>query len=228
MPSSYWDVYNSLSDIYDPQNSLVQQQIAALPGQFAPQYSALDQAKVNAFKDIDNSANAKGMLFSGFSPDQQAQYVGTKYLPARAALASQQQQQQFSLQDQLNKIMAARATQTQGIIADQTKAEIEQQKADQDAAYKQAQLNLGYARLSASGGGGRAPTAAQIKSDVANHIVTQFNAYRGRDGKVSNETWANGLNDWTAAGGKVSDFWKAYGSQYVNTKYKRDYAGYNQ
>lgn len=66
---------------------------------------------------------------------------------------------------------------------------------------------------------------APTKEDVGAHVVASFNSLRGKDGKVSNETWQNALNDYTAVGGTVRDFWKNYGD-YVNTKYKSSYAGF--
>lgn len=107
----------------------------------------------------------------------------------------------------------------QDSMAAQIAAEQEQRRrAESDRAY-----GLDVAAASRAGAAGKAK--APSKNDVAPHIVSNFNSLRGRDGKVSNETWQNGLNDWTAAGGSVRDFWKMYGD-YVNTKYTTSYAGY--
>lgn len=177
MAQSYQDAYNSLGSVYDPQTTLVNQQLAALPGQEQIQTSALDQAKVNAFKDIDNSANSKGVLFSGFSPDQQASYLGTKYLPALAGIKSQTQQNQFKLQAALNGINADRSKQAQDSVA-------AQQKQESDDAYKQAQLQLSYARLGASSGNAAASAAAKA--------AAQYKVSQKANGAGYSFTGANG------------------------------------
>jgi len=217
MPPTYEQAYAQLGSTYDPQVASVNQQIAGLQPLQDAQQAGLDQAKVNAFRDITNSANQKGVLFSGFTPDQQAQYVGTKYLPAVANLKQTFTNQRTSLLDKINAINAQRSQQATSTVS-------AAQAAAATNAYHQAQLQLGYARL-AQGAGGRAPTQSQIQSAVTNHIIGQFNQYKGGDQKVSNETWANGLNDWIGAGGKATDFWTNFGG-YVNRNFANKYAGY--
>lgn len=151
---TYDQVYADLGNIYDPQTKLVQSQIDQLQPQQDAQQASLDQAKVNAFKDITNSANAKGMLFSGVPIDQQATYTGTKYLPAVANLKSTFQNSRNTLLGQINRIMAERSLSARDYV---TKG----QQAANDAAYKQAQLDLGYARLSSSNANSAADRAAR-------------------------------------------------------------------
>jgi acetyl/propionyl-CoA carboxylase alpha subunit len=83
------------------------------------------------------------------------------------------------------------------------------------------QLALQSSNTKAGAASAKAPT----KQDVASHIVSQLNSLKGRDGYVSNETWANALNDFTSAGGTPRQFFQNY-SQYVNPKYKEKYAGW--
>lgn len=103
------------------------------------------------------------------------------------------------------------------------------QTAKDAAARAQANADRQYAldqqannRANAASSVVKAPT----KEDVASHIVQSFNSLKGNDQHVSNETWANALNDWTSVGGSIRDFWKNYQS-YVNTKYKSSYAGFS-
>lgn len=88
-----------------------------------------------------------------------------------------------------------------------------------------ADANANNSANRAASSGGKAPSAQDTKTAVANHVVSQFNSLKGKDGKVSEETWANALNDWTATGGTVRQFWQNYGS-YVNNKYISTYSGY--
>lgn len=94
-------------------------------------------------------------------------------------------------------------------------------RATQDQANKDREYQLQAAAASRANSKASAPT----KEDVASHIVGQFNSLRGRDGYVSNETWANALNDFTAMGGTPRQFFQNYG-QYVNPKFKTSYAGW--
>lgn len=50
------------------------------------QVQGLDATKTKAFGGIEQAAQNKGMLFSGFAPDAQANYLGTTYLPELAKL----------------------------------------------------------------------------------------------------------------------------------------------
>lgn len=147
----YEDVYNQLGTVYDPSTKLVNDQLSALPAQQESEQSALDQAKVNAFRDITEGANRRGVLFSGIPIQDQATYTGTKYLPAVAGLKTDYANRKFTLLDQINKIQAARTGEARGTVADA-------QKTAADTAYKNAQLQLSYARLANSGSGGISPS----------------------------------------------------------------------
>ena len=174
----------SLGATYDPQVQAVQSQIAQLQPQQDAQQASLDQAKVNAFRDITSSANSKGMLFSGFTPDQQARYIGTKYLPAVANLQSTFQNNKNTLLDKINQINAARANQAQNIVSTANTAAT-------NNAYKNAQLNLSYARL-ASTNANRTPV-----NPAAGYSVKQLSsgnkAYTGPNGQTNLYQYAAAL-----------------------------------
>lgn len=84
-------------------------------------------------------------------------------------------------------------------------------------------------RSSASyGGSSSKASASDTKAAVGQHVAQGLASSTGKDGHVSNETWAAALNDYQAAGlGTVRQFWQAYG-RYVNGKYGSSYAGYGQ
>ena len=104
---------------------------------------------------------------------------------------------------------------------EQDAAKIAREEADRQESIRQ--FNVAASDKASSGS---KPSASETKSAVAQHVVSQLNSNRGKDGKVSNETWQNALNDFTAAGGTVRQFWQNY-SSYVNGKYKTKYAGYS-
>lgn len=72
-----------------------------------------------------------------------------------------------------------------------------------------------------------ATTPADTKAAVTQHVTQQLAGNTGKDGYVSNQTFAAALNDFQAAGGTVRAFWQQYG-RYANPKYEASYAGWNQ
>lgn len=211
---TYQAAYSSLGAAYDPQVKTIQ-------ASEVPALSALDQAKVNAFRDITNAANAKGMLFSGFTPDQEATYTGTKYLPAVANLKT-------SIANAVNKLNAERVTQAQDIV---TKG----QQAANDAAYKNMQLALSQQRNSIAaskvGSGGLTPkqtldvqNAAQMHADTVK-LSAALARHAGPDGFVDPQTYKAGLREWNAAGyttAQYNNFFKGFVNP-NNSKYKNYY-----
>jgi hypothetical protein len=71
---------------YDPQRALIDADITANANAGAAQEAGLMAKKDQAFKGIEQRAQNKGMYFSGFSPDEQANYTSDTYLPALAQL----------------------------------------------------------------------------------------------------------------------------------------------
>lgn len=191
MADSYQQVFDSLGGIYDPQVNQVNSQIAQLAPQQAAQQAGLDQAKVNAFKDITNQSNSRGVLFSGIPIDQQATYTGTKYLPAVANLQTSFNNTKNTLLGQINTLQGNRQREAQQTVA-------AQQKAEADAAYRNAQLGLSYARLAKSGGSGAAKAITQ--QQAVSGINQGLQSVRGRDGYVSPQDYAKAYKDWVTAG----------------------------
>lgn len=198
---NYNDVYNSLGSVYDPQTKLVQSQIDALQPEQDAQQASLEQAKVNAFKDISNSANSKGVLFSGFTPDQQATYVGTKYLPAVANLKTSFNNTKNTLLGQINTIMGNRSKQASDTVASASK------QASTDA-YRNAQLQLGYARLGASSSAAASKPLTQTQTVAA--IRAGLESVKGKDGHVAPQDLKMAYKDWASAGYDPNSFWKYY------------------
>lgn len=100
----------AIKDIYSPQEKFIQDQIAALPAQYEPQKASIEQAKVNAFKDISKEAFKRGRFFGGFQPAEQARYLGEKYLPGLQQLTLSQQEAQRGLLGKSIELGAKKAT----------------------------------------------------------------------------------------------------------------------
>lgn len=185
--TDYSTAYNQLGSVYDPQTHQVQSQIDQLAPQQQAQQASLDQAKVNAFKDITNSANSKGVLFSGVPIDQRATYVGTKYLPAVADLNTSFNNTKNTLLGQINTIQAARVKDAQNTVTGNQAA---QSKAD----YQNAQLALSYARLNNSQGNTANSDLAKQQAlyKVTGKSVNQISPTG--TGTVKNTSTNNGYN----------------------------------
>ena len=69
-----------------PQQQFIDQQITANDTSGTAQMQGLDTTKNNAFDQITQGAQNKGMLFSGVPIDEQAKYIGSTYIPAVANL----------------------------------------------------------------------------------------------------------------------------------------------
>lgn len=70
----------------EPQKQLIDTDIANNEKSGQAQIEGLGAAKDRAFGKITQAAQNKGMLFSGFAPDAQAEYTASTYLPALAKL----------------------------------------------------------------------------------------------------------------------------------------------
>lgn len=192
---TYQQAYDQTAGVYQPQTNLIQSQIDALPGQEQATLSSLDQAKANAFKSIDQSANAKGMLFSGFSPDQQAQYVGTKYLPAYAEAKTATANAKTSLLGKINDINFQRSQAAQGTV-----------NAAQTAADKAAAASA----KAATAGPTSAQKAASLQSD-ASSLKSYLDPLRGKDKYLSPSDYNSALSAWVQDGYTKAQFDSIFG-----------------
>lgn len=140
------DYYNQLAPIYEPQIASLKAQEAGLAPQYQAQKSALEQARVNAFRNISNTASSRGMAFSGFTPEMEAQYTGTTFLPAMANLETQQLKGKQSLIDAINAANAERYAKAMGLSESAQQAEAK--LAEEQRQFEQEQAMEAYkARL---------------------------------------------------------------------------------
>lgn len=212
---TYKAAYGSLGNIYDPQTKLVNQEIAQLVPAQKAQQAALDQAKVNAFKDINTEANSRGLFFSGFTPAEEASYLGTKYLPATANLKTTFGNQKLTLVDKINQINAQRSAQAQGMVGDA-------QKALADAQYKNAQYGLAAYKAQQSAAKASIPTASEQKRSDVQAAYNDLASRKGADNKVAPDTWQAVLENWVRAGYTVKQFVSQF-SPFINPNIRGKY-----
>lgn len=175
--------YNQIAGIYDPQRAIIAQQRAALEPAMQSQISALEQAKINAYRDIGTTARARGMQFSGFSPEQEARYTGATYLPALANVKAQYAAGMTSLDKALADIATAQGTQAlnlyQGEKTYQRQQETQQKEFDWKAAQaeldRQANLRIANARASSSSSSSSTePSTASVKRQLQQDINNAY------------------------------------------------------
>jgi hypothetical protein len=175
--------YNQIAGIYDPQRAIIAQQRAALEPAMQSQISALEQAKINAYRDIGTTARARGMQFSGFSPEQEARYTGATYLPALANVKAQYAAGMTSLDKALADIATAQGTQAlnlyQGEKTYQRQQETQQKEFDWKAAQaeldRQANLRIANARASSSSSSSSSePSTMSVKRQLQQDINNAY------------------------------------------------------
>lgn len=94
-------ILKEISASYNPQRDVLNKQIGTLDPQMQAEQTGLESAKRDAFQQITDQSNRRGLLFSGIPISEQAGYTGSSFLPAVANLKAKYAQQRFNLQDAL-------------------------------------------------------------------------------------------------------------------------------
>lgn len=174
---------SATNPIYDPQRQDIQSQIGQTTdaGQAAEQGLAATQN--NAFQNIAQMASNKGMLFSGFTPDQQAKYNAGTYMPALANLKAKVGDNIAKLQsaligldtDQRKGAMSEQANQ-QSQVADFNKMQDQRAYDEQvrQEAYQQELKKIDY-QNSTKGSAGLSPyEMAQLVNNNRDYIAKNY------------------------------------------------------
>lgn len=222
------------SQSIQPQLGLIDQSIGQLESSGRAQEAGLAAKQDQAFGQIEQGAQNKGMFFSGFSPAEQANYTSTTYLPELARLQGTIAQGRIDLlgkKADLNKSVFDTSTQIReqdvAVLNDWNKMTAQQKfqasesqkqrvfEAQQNEANRQTQLRT--ASIGASGGGGDAGPSQQEQ------FASALASAAGKDGKVSPGNYNALKNQWVAAGyGNFKSFhdkfWK-----FANQKHWWDY-----
>lgn len=206
------------------QKSLIDADIAANARAGEAQEMGLAAQAQQAYADIDQRAQDKGMFFSGFSPTEQAQYNSSTYLPALANLQATIAQTRSALMGKkadldtnvFNKAFDTREGdvnrrfQYTERVAGQQFSSSEAEKARQFEARENAATRAAQAAQSAANRAAE-PTAAQ-------NMSTALTAKVGGDGYVSPGTWSALRAQWTSGGyGTAAAFDSAF-ADYRNPK----------
>lgn len=193
-----------------PQYNLLDQDIQSNDQAGEAQVAGLDARKRTAFKGIEQTASDKGMFFSGFSPNEQAEYTAGTYLPALAQLQSTIAQTRSNLlgkKAELGKSAFDTAFSTREgdlkTLADWNKMTAEQQfnatEADKQRVF-QAQQNEKDRQNQRSIASSSSKASAANQPTSAQNMAAALSAKTGDDGFVSPGTYGSLKNQWVAGG----------------------------
>lgn len=218
-----------------PQYGLIDESIAQNATAGEAQVAGLDATRKKTFGNIEQAAQDKGMFFSGFSPDAQAEYTASTYLPAVAQLQAtiaQTRSQLLGKKAELDKGAFDTAFNAREgdlkVLADWNQMTAQQQfqasQADKDRVFQaqEAEKNRqSDARIAAAN---RAASAPKDISGVVRGIGEFLSKSVGKDGRVSPTTFQQGKQQWVAAGGDPDTYNQTYAA-YINQDHYWDYLG---
>lgn len=193
----------------------------------------------NALKAVDPSVTGRtqGSLVT---EAQRQKQVANERAPIAEQLGTQTgalNEQQTSLNDALGQATTLannrvndwntgrQALQSRYDMSYKAEQDAAQAEAARQAAIREQQNADRQYALASRNSGGSSLNPAQVKLQAGQAISSQLASKTGRDGYVSNETWAGALNDAVANGFTVREFFQKY-SQFVNPEYKTSYAGW--
>jgi len=235
---------NEQSRAIAPQNQLIDESINqnAQAGQAQEQGLAATQKK--AFGQIEQGAQNKGMFFSGFSPDEQANYTSSTYLPALAQLQSTIAKTRSDLLGKkadlstnvFDKASAMRENDMQTLNAwNRMTAEqkFNSDQADKQRVFEAQQNQAKMAADARNSAANRASSQAgeQVSPQEAALGIITAQGSRGQDGFVSPSTFQIARDYYRQAGGDprqfAKDFWKYTGAGDGQPNQKRWKSYYN-
>ncbi len=193
-----------------PQQMLLDQDIQRNDTSGAAQVAGLDASKKQAFGEIEQAAQNKGMFFSGFSPDQQAKYTGGTYLTALAQLQSTIANTRSNIMGKkadLNTDVFKSATGMRendiATLASWNKMTAEQQfsasQADKDRVFRAQQAEADRRAATSNAAAGRAASASNAPTPVQ-MASAEMGKKVGKDGYVSPGTYSANKQIWIASG----------------------------
>lgn len=192
------DIIGGLNSVYDPQRAAANQGVATTQQDATNAEQGINAQKDQAFQGITNTAQGRGMLFSGFAPDQQAKYTAATYLPSLVKLHATANDNIAKLQQNILSLNASQQTQAQGIQQGQQKNLQDYQIQQQQAAVEQAKMQqaLQIAQMSnqtklQAAGITAGASSANAANTAANKLASQYKAAKFTSGNY-NFTGPNG------------------------------------
>lgn len=192
----------------------------------ADEEAGLNTARTNAFGQITDNANARGVLFSGIPIEGQAKYVGETYLPSLANLRGRYANQKFTLQGALAELEGNKFKQAQGV----RESELNREQAAAEAAASRAAARAasggggafspGFTPAGGGGGNEAAPTAQGVawQDDLKGFLARAY----AQNPKADRKTQDNWVRAWATSNKldpNTPDFWSQYNTLYPWEQY---------
>lgn len=152
---------------YTASRTTIQNQQAGLGGQEAADLAQLEDTKVDAYRNIDDTAAARGVLYGGVPAISQSQYLKNTFTPAYSGIKSNYANKSTSLEEALNSLNREQRSGAMGIY--QQEQDRAQQQAQWEAQMAEQRRQAAASAINLGGLGGPAPApgspagAAQIQ-----------------------------------------------------------------
>jgi len=185
-----------LGQAYAPQNQIIDQSLAAQQELAKANEAGLEAAKSQVFnQEIPQAAQNKGMYFSGFTPNEQAQYTASTYLPALAKLKASVEEARLSALGKKADINSNIYDKAIGIRENDLSAqrqfqaeqerrayEAEQARVQRDFQASQAERDRQIQRASITSSSTKTapPTKAEARFDLTQDVATFFSNIGGQ------------------------------------------------
>lgn len=228
------DLIQTLQVGVQPQKALLDADILATETAGKAQEAGLAATAQKEYGNIEQRAQNKGMFFSGFSPDQQAEYNSTTYLPAlaqlQATIAGTRSQLLGKKADLDSKVFDSAFQAREGDVnakrtwdAAETQRQWEAKQAEVDRAFKASESAKDRAAAEAAArrasAQGAATSASQAFDADRKAISSELFQVTGSDGYVSPGSYQKAKNAWVGSGYDAKTFDSYFGA-YRNPKNK--------
>lgn len=220
---------NEIGQAYQPQYQALDKDIAFNEQSGVAATAGIEAKAQQAWSGIEQSAQNKGMFFSGVPMSERANYNATVYTPELARLNQTIAQTRNQLlgrkaeydTDIRNKAFATResdlgALRTWEQQQQQRAWEAQQAELKRQADLRNTQITANASRASSGG--------SSNVSGVVNAVGGLLSAKKGKDGYVHPSVFQQGKQQWVSAGGDPEAYNQAF-SGYINPNHYWEYTG---
>lgn len=169
-------ILRELDAFFEPTRQVIRQQQSQIDPRIQAQLGGLEAERTRTFGDITRDAQRRGLTFSGLPMQEQARYLGERFLPRQAELKQAGVEARTTLASQLAQLEKERGLLAQNIY---------QQELDRDAAERQARaaaaqtsgiqsVLAGLLGGEVAGAQSQAPIEFAEKAQVAQKAGVQF------------------------------------------------------
>lgn len=133
---------NELGQAYAPATQLIDQSLSNQQQIAQDNAAAAEAQKQQEFRGIEQTAQNRGMYFSGFTPNEQAQYVSANYLPALAKFRTDLEEARLAALGKKADIQTSVFNQALGIRESDLAAQRQYQTEQERRAYEAEQARI--------------------------------------------------------------------------------------